>query len=188
MYLLEEIITDIMPLSEQSMKRLIAEFQEVKHPRGTHLFRQHEIDKTLYFIKSGVARAYNQSATTDVTFWFGMEGSSALSYNSYMKGTCGYESVELLENSILYEIAHPNLELLYNTDIEIANWGRKLVEKEIIKVEERLISRLLFNAGDRYKELMQHHPELLKRVQLSYIASYLGITPVSLSRIRAGIR
>lgn len=177
-----------MPLSGLALEKLSSQFQEVAHPRGTHLFRQHEIDKTLYFIKSGVARAYNQTDTTDVTFWFGMEGDSALSYNSYMKGTPGYESVELLEPGNLYRIEHPNLELLYNTDIEIANWGRKLVEKEIIKVEERLISRLLLNAGERYKELMKHQPALLQRVQLNHIASYLGITPVSLSRIRAEIR
>ncbi|MNY69380.1 hypothetical protein D3C86_2073130 [compost metagenome] len=62
------------------------------------------------------------------------------------------------------------------------------MEKEIILVEERLISRLLLNATERYKNLMDHHPELLQRVQLNYIASYLGITPVSLSRIRAEIR
>ena len=146
------------------------------------------MDKTLYFIKSGVARAYNQSDSTDVTFWFGMEGSSVMSYNSYMKGTPGYESIELLESSELYQIDYPDLERLYTTDIEIANWGRKLVEKEIIRVEERLISRLLLNAGDRYRELMRDQPALLQRVQLSHIASYLGITPVSLSRIRAEIR
>ena len=62
------------------------------------------------------------------------------------------------------------------------------MEKEIILVEERLISRLLLNATQRYKNLMDHQPELLQRVQLTYIASYLGITPVSLSRIRAEIR
>ena len=62
------------------------------------------------------------------------------------------------------------------------------MEKEIILVEERLISRLLLNATERYKNLMDHYPQLLQRVQLNYIASYLGITPVSLSRIRAEIR
>lgn len=185
---IKQIITNITPITEPSLEKLARLFVEIQYPKGHLLFRQHEVDRTVYFIKSGMARAYYRTEESDVTFWFGKEGSSVFSYNSYINQTPGYESIALLEDTMLYRIDHHQLETLYTTDISIANWGRKLIEKEIILVEERLISRLLLNASERYKNLMDHYPELLQRVQLNYIASYLGITPVSLSRIRAEIR
>ncbi|SHG18760.1 Crp/Fnr family transcriptional regulator [Pedobacter caeni] len=185
---LKKMITNIAAISDASTEKLCSLFEEVHYPKSHLLFRQHEMDPTIYFIKSGIARAYNRTEDCDVTFWFGTEGNAVASYNSYINQTPGYESVELLEDTVLYRLEHQHLALLYDTDIEIANWGRKLMEKEIILVEERLISRLLLNATDRYKNLMRDHPELLQRVQLNYLASYLGITPVSLSRIRAEIR
>jgi CRP-like cAMP-binding protein len=80
------------------------------------------------------------------------------------------------------------LQQLFETDIAMANWGRRFAEKELIKTEERLISRQFRTATERYQELMQQQPGLLQRVSLGHIASYLGITQVSLSRIRADIR
>ncbi len=100
----------------------------------------------------------------------------------------GYETIELLEPCELYEISTEDLRALYNTDIHIANWGRTFAEQELIKVEERLISRQCRTALERYKELMNNNPDLLQRVQLAHIASYLGITPVSLSRIRSELK
>lgn len=188
MEIIKQIITNIAPITEPSLEKLASLFVEIQYPKGHLLFRQHEVDRTVYFIKSGMARAYYRTEESDVTFWFGKEGNSVFSYNSYINQTPGYESIALLEDTSLYRIDHHQLETLYSTDIAIANWGRKLIEKEIILVEERLISRLLLNASERYKNLMDHYPELLQRVQLNYIASYLGITPVSLSRIRAEIR
>ncbi|WP_316842353.1 Crp/Fnr family transcriptional regulator [Pedobacter gandavensis] len=185
---IKQIITNITPIVEPALEKLSSLFEEIHYPKGHLLFRQHEVDRTVYFIKSGIARAYYRTEESDVTFWFGKEGNSVFSYNSYINHTPGYESIALLEDAILYRIDYHQLENLYATDIAIANWGRKLIEKEIILVEERLISRLLLNATARYKNLMDQYPELLQRVQLSYIASYLGITPVSLSRIRAEIK
>ncbi|MEG2100855.1 MAG: Crp/Fnr family transcriptional regulator, partial [Flavobacterium sp.] len=80
------------------------------------------------------------------------------------------------------------LQKLFEIDIHIANWGRKFAEKELIKTEERLISHQFSNATERYLELLQNNPQLIQRVQLGYIASYLGISQVSLSRIRAEIK
>ncbi len=107
---------------------------------------------------------------------------------SYVENKPGYENIELLEACELYELKIDNLRKLYQQDIHIANWGRRLAEQELIKTEERLISRQVRAAGERYKDLMKQHPEFLQRIQLGYIASYLGITQVSLSRIRAEIR
>jgi CRP-like cAMP-binding protein len=100
----------------------------------------------------------------------------------------GYENIELLENSELYRLATHNLQKLFLEDVQIANWGRKFAEQELIKTEERFISGQFRTATERYVELLQNNPGLIQRVQLGYIASYLGITQVTLSRIRASIK
>jgi CRP-like cAMP-binding protein len=104
---------------------------------------------------------------------------------SYVENKKGYENVDLLEECDLYELKTTNLQKLFDDDIHIANWGRKFAEKELIKTEERLISRQFQTASKRYRQLLADNPDLLQRVQLCHLASYLGITQVSLSRIRA---
>lgn len=163
------------------------EMEEVSFKKGHILFTSDRIENSIYFIESGLVRAYSSTENMEITFWFGMEGSAIISMNSYVNNKKGYEEIELLENSTLLKISHKILNQLYLEDIHIANWGRKFAEQELIKTEERLISRQFKSAKERYKELMEKQPELLKRVALGHIASYLGITQVSLSRIRNDI-
>ena len=76
---------------------------------------------------------------------------------------------------------------LFQEDIHIANWGRKFAETEFLQTEEKFIPLLFTSAAERYEVLLKNNPELLQRIPLECLATYLGITPVSLSRIRAGI-
>lgn len=107
---------------------------------------------------------------------------------SYVANEKGYEDIELLEDCELYELKAAQLQKLFEEQIDIANWGRKFAEKELVKTEERLISRQFRTATERYINLLKNNPDLIQRVQLGHIASYLGITQVSLSRIRAEIK
>ncbi|RXK83130.1 Crp/Fnr family transcriptional regulator [Filimonas effusa] len=185
---INEIIQAIYPLPQAAAGLLKEHIMEVSFPKGHILFRQDKIENTLYFIKKGIVRAYARQEDNDITFWFGKEGDPVLSMKSYVERTKGYENVELLEDAELYQLKANELETLYLKDIHIANWGRKLAEKELVKTEERLISRQFKTASERYSELMRYSPHLLQRVQLGHIASYLGITQVSLSRIRAELK
>lgn len=142
----------------------------------------------IYFIKKGIVRAYSSTEENDITFWFGSEGETVISMKSYVEDKPGYENIESLEDCELYKLETAHLRELFNQDIHIANWGRRFAEKELIKTEELIISRQFKTALERYKDLMRDKPHLLKRVQLGHIASYLGITQVSLSRIRAEIK
>jgi CRP-like cAMP-binding protein len=135
-----------------------------------------------------MVRAYSERADTQVTFWFGKEGDTVISMKSFVANEKGYESIELIEDSELYKMDVDVLNNLYNQDIHIANWGRKFAEQELLKVEERLISRQFRTALERYNEILTSYPHLIKRVQLGHIASYLGITQASLSRIRAELK
>lgn len=184
---LESILNQVYPLRDSSILALESITREVVFPKGHLLIRADKVEPNLYLIKKGVLRAYSNNGESETTFWFGKEGDIVISMKSYVAREKGYEDIELLEDSQLYEVPIERLQQLYSDDIQIANWGRKFAEKELIKTEERLISRQFQSATQRYRDLMLHHPDLLQRVQLGHIASYLGITQVSLSRIRSSI-
>lgn len=183
----DQIINSIFPLPAQSLQKLKAIIKEVAHSKGYVLMQSDKIEDSIYLIRKGIVRAYAHYEGNEITFWFGQEGDAILSMRSYVESKEGYEDIELLENCELYQIDFQQLQQLYNEDLYIANWGRKLAEKELIKTENRLISRQSKPAIEKYKDLLLHHADLVKRVQLTHIASYLGITPVSLSRIRGGL-
>jgi CRP-like cAMP-binding protein len=185
---IDEILDRFYPLPTHSKEALKAHISEVRRPKGEILMRAGRVEKNLYFIKSGIVRAYSDSHSGDVSFWFGKEGDVVISMKSYVSGQEGYEHIETLEACDLYQMRTQNLEALFETDIHVANWGRKLIGYEMIKTEERLIAMQFKTAQQRYLDLIATTPDLLQRVQLCHIASYLGITQVSLSRIRAEIR
>lgn len=182
------ILDQIYPLPESSRLSLKKHITEISHPKNFCLMEAGKIIPYIFFIKKGIVRAYSSTAENDITFWFGTEGQTIISMKSYVEDKPGYENIELLEDCELYKLETENLRNLFNEDIHIANWGRRFAERELVKTEELIISRQFKTALERYKDLMRDKSDLLKRVQLGYIASYLGITQVSLSRIRAEIK
>lgn len=175
-----------LPLAEEQF--LLAQMERIEVHKNTVVISADQVEKYVYFIEKGIARAYCHTEKGQQTIWFGEEGTIMVSFMSSFKNAPGYEYIEMLEDSILYRVSNTNLNTIYANNILLANWGRKFAEQELLQTEERFISYLFKTATERYEELLQRHPSLIKRVQLGYIASYLGITQVSLSRIRAGIR
>lgn len=182
------IIQNIHPLPQSSIDKILKEITLISLPKAHLLFSEGKIDRNIYFIKKGIARAFFYHNGNDVSFWFGREGETILSMRTYVDLSPGYENIELLEDCELYKFNfNPYLQSLFDEDIHIANWGRKYAEKELMKTERNFMSRQFKTASERYAELLEKHPDLIQRVQLGHIASYLGITQVTLSRIRAGI-
>ena len=182
---IESIINSIYKISDNSVSEFTNIVQSVQYPKGHLISQAGKTDPYMYFLEKGIARAFTNHDGEEVTFWFGMEGSIICSMKNYIENKPSYESIELLEDSSLYRISTNDLSELYERNIEIANWGRKYIESEIIKTENRLIELQFMTATDRYHSLLKNNPTLLQRVPLGIIASYLGITQVSLSRIRA---
>ena len=161
---------------------------EVAVPRHTVIIEGGRVERYIYFIKRGVVRAFFLADGKEITFWIGEEGTVALSMESYVNSSPGYEWIETLEDCVLYRINSAGLERLFESDIHIANWGRKFAESEIIRAEKSLIPQLFTTGTSRYEDLLKRNPGLLNRIPLEHLASYLGVTPVSLSRIRASLK
>jgi len=175
-------------LSDGSLHTLGNYVEGVQYQKGTMIIQADKVEPYFYVLQSGIARAYCDGENQQITFWFGQSGDVLFSFNSYINNRPGYENIELLENSILMRIKLTDLFLLYEQNLEIANWGRKIAEQELIATERRLIDRAFKGAAERYREFAEQSAELIKRVALKHIASYLGVTQVTLSRIRAAYK
>lgn len=167
---------------------LLSRLQRMEVAKGKLIISAGKIGHYVYFIEAGIARAFCDHEKGQTTIWFGQAGDVVLSYLSFFRNEPGYESIELLENAVLYRISSRDLQELYHQHIHIANWGRKFAEYELLKAEQRFMDLQFKTATQRYRDLLVNSPAILKRVQLGYIASYLGITQVSLSRIRSALK
>lgn len=182
---IKQIITQRYAMPESSLSRLKECLSEVSYPKGYRVLENGKIEKDIFFIKKGIVRAFTLMDGKDITFWIGKEGATIVSMKGYVNEEPGYETMELMEDSILYVLSRKKLQDLFLQDLHIANWGRRYAEMELLAAEERLISMLSVIASERYSELLKNNPDLLQRLPLGSIATYLGITQTSLSRIRA---
>ena len=167
-------------MSNSSINELFAHSSLLELPKKHILTSSFQNDKNFYFIEKGIARSYCVINDKELTSWFSTEGDIVFSTNNFYGNQQGYEYevVQLLENTVLYAVPIKDLEKLYQTNIEIANWSRILHQEAFIMNEKRLISRLYKSAEERYIELLQTRPDLFQRVNLGYIASFLGILMV----------
>lgn len=114
-----------------------------------------------------------------------MEGDGTCGSWDLYRNRAGFEYVETLEKTLAYSISVDKLNELYRQHIDIANWMRVLQQENFLWLQEIHINRLNLSVKERYERLLQDYPGICNRVNLGYIASFLGVTQPSLSRIRA---
>lgn len=140
-----------------------------------------------YFIKTGIWRAYYHKDGADATIWFASDGEAAFSVWGYADNAYSLINIEAMCDSVAYSISRATLNQLYHSSIGLANLGLRLMDHQLLLQENWLINSGSPRAKERYLTLIKETPELLQYVPLKYIASYLWITPQSLSRIRASL-
>lgn len=186
----ERLLTEKMKglgLSEPSFSLFYNELEAATYKKGTQIIKANRLEPCLYFILEGIARVYTQTEEKETVFCFCLEADVLLSYNSFFNTSPGYETIELLEDSRLLKISHQKVKALCQHHLAIANFFNRLIGEELVKTETRLISTQSKTATERYHELIASYPSLIQRVQLGYIASYLGVSQVTLSRIRSKV-
>lgn len=112
------------------------------------------------------------------------EGDMIISVESFFKQQPSYENIQALEELDVLALKYSELQLMYHKFPEFNFIARVLTEKYYTLSEQRLFSLRMQRALERYEYIMEHHPDIIKRVSSGYIASYLGITLETLSRIK----
>ena len=153
-------------------------------PSKTVLLEEGKVADKLYLIRKGCLRLFFYNEGKDITFQFFFEGNFVASFDSLHKRTPSLFYLESIEPTELTVIKRDDFYTLINNDFSL----RKLYEEKLIDrfhtYQQLFLSRIKNTPQQRYEELLKEYPDIVKRIPQHYIASYLGITPVSLSRIR----
>lgn len=141
----------------------------------------------LYFVEKGLLRGYYLDDGKEITNWFAQEGEFATCFYAFVAVKPSFETIEAIEDCILTQISYASLQSLYLKFPETERLGRIITETYYIKLEERLLSLQFKTAKERYQHFVLSKPSILQRTSLGPIASYLGFTQETLSRIRAEV-
>jgi CRP-like cAMP-binding protein len=141
--------------------------------------------KTIYFIKKGIARIYYFKDGIDITESFFFENSIIARIESLFTGKPSRKAIQILDDAEIIAINANKLFKLYDVFPEIERLFRKIFEAGYVETINRIEGMQFHTAEERYNALLGQAPNVLIQVPLKYVASYLGITQVSLSRIRA---
>jgi CRP-like cAMP-binding protein len=144
--------------------------------------------RTIYFVKKGIARIYYYKDGIDITESFSTENTIIARVESLFTGTPSRKAIQIVEDAVIVAINANKLFQLYDTFPSIERLFRKIFERAYVETVNRIESIQFHSAEERYLTLLQDTPNIVQRVPLKCIASYLGITQVSLSRIRANIK
>ena len=155
--------------------------------KGELLFKEGEVCHHLVFVGKGMMRQFYYKNGKDVTEHFSYEGCILICIESTLKQEPTRLMAEALENSIVYLLPYDKFMRLTEVSWEINMFYRKVLEHPPITSQVKADSWRFETARERYNMLLHAHPEIIKRAPLSHIASYLLMTPETLSRVRAGI-
>jgi CRP-like cAMP-binding protein len=171
-------------LSNEAAKEIDSKTNFFLKKKNEHFLRDGQILSSYFVITKGLIRAYFYRNQKEVNTWFGEENQIFGSILPIYANKPSFENIEFLEDSEIYSISSNDLNDLYRTYPELNLIGRKIAEEVCIILEERAVSLHTESAAERYKTLIRLQPNLLNRINLGHIASYLGITQETLSRIR----
>jgi len=180
-------LDSIYPLSKSVKEYLIEHLKEMEIRKKGFILKQGRICNSIYFVQTGLLRCFYNKDDKEINSWFMKEGDVIFSVESFLNQTPGRENIQALEDSILYYINYDELQFLYNNFPEFNFVGRVVTEKYYKLSEQRLFSLRMQKGKERYNFILDHFPQIILRVPSKYIASYLGITEETLSRIRASI-
>lgn len=183
-----KIITEIgahySPLSIECQEDLIANSNPVTFKKGEIVVREGQFSKKAYLIVQGCARAYYLKDGKDISDWFAFENQFMASIVSFFSEEPSPHYVEFVEDSVVLEFSRETFDSLSDKYHDFERFISKVVTETMLGLCERLYTIQFNKAEERYTHLLSLHPDITNRIPLTHIASYLGITLETLSRIR----
>jgi len=182
---LQKAIISISPLSKESMEAFTAVWKQWITQKDFILLKENTVSDYFYFIEKGAARIYYYKNGKEITEWLALDNQFFLSITSFFQRTPSHLIIQVIEPSVVYGIHHDDFMRLADKYHDVERLLRKMVTGSLIFSQIRMDSIQFESAQQRYEKLLQTSPQIVQRVPLTYIASFLGITLETLSRIRS---
>ncbi|MDT7832624.1 Crp/Fnr family transcriptional regulator [Flavobacteriaceae bacterium S356] len=167
--------------AENTIKELA---KAIVFPKGTMLAEEGKTSRHLYYMESGTVRTYLYQKGKDITHWIYPEGGMITSWHSYLLKKPSTEYIEVTEESKLISLSYDDWQELYLKHPELERFVRLMLEEQIAAIDEFYKGYYFLSAKEKYELLIAVFPSITQRANLGHIASMLGITQETLSRIR----
>ena len=184
---LKKFFNDYIPLPEAELGDIVSKFKKKKIKKNEFVLMQGEICKDLIFVQSGCLRLYYLLDDVEVSVWFAMKHSSAIEIYSFISEIPTNYFLQSIEDTEILYLPKTELNMLYETHPKMQEMMRKFWEDVILHLLVRFTALQRDTAEQRYLDLM-NKPELLQTIPQKFLASFIGVTPTSLSRIKKNIR
>jgi CRP-like cAMP-binding protein len=172
-------------LNKSALNGLTAALRKTELEKGSFLIMEGKVCDHVWFLERGCLRGFYNLDGKEISHWFGFETNFVTSFYSFISRQPSVENIQLIEDCTLWAITFEDLQALYKKHPSVERLGRIMNERYYMMLEERFVRNHFKEARERYEILMTHSPHILQRVPLGYIASYLGMTQETLSRIRS---
>lgn len=182
-----QILQQITGFSQSELFHFIGKTEYRSIPAKTILLRGNEVAHEVYFILRGCMRLYYEKEGEDVSAYFFTENMFAGAYVSFISQQPSRLFMETIEDCEVISISHVNFKKLFVEFPRMTELMMKILEERFVSIHELFTSHILDSPEERYLNLMKERPDLLNRIPQHHIATFLGITSVSLSRIRSRI-
>ncbi len=170
----------------ESLKEAIRQLFTLEDiPKNTILLKEYQYARKLYFLKKGTVRTYYIDKDLDISSWFYRENQFFTAWSSFYKKSPSFEYIETLENCTIYTITYDKYQQLLLDFPAFERYGRLLAEEYLAFIDLYSKGYMFMSAKERYELLLGFFPDIELRVKLGYIASFLGISQATLSRIRS---
>ncbi len=182
---LESYITKLLPISVEKVKRVTENYVNTKVEKGCFLLKENKICNDIYFLESGCVRSYLFDKNGDeVTINIFTAPCFVCDFLSFFKQQPSQETFETLTTCNLWKMKYEQVQANFHSIPEFREFGRMMLVTNYAKLQERMIGMIKDSAETRYQKLLKQQADIFQQAPLKIIASYLGITDTSLSRIR----
>ena len=180
-----DTIRQIINLDKEAEESITTSFKELEIKKGDYFLKEGEPNLLLGFIVNGLVRIYiTKKEDEQSCIDFSKEGEFITVYESFLQKGISTQSIQAIEDTTLLVINNNDLQNLYQNIPNGDKLGRIVIEKRFIELAKQLYSIYLHNSEQRYLHFVKTYPDLLQRIPQYYIASFVGVKPQSLSRIR----
>ncbi|SFC04663.1 Crp/Fnr family transcriptional regulator [Spirosoma endophyticum] len=172
------------PQTDEDWNRFTAIVEPVTYQKNDFLIQAGQVEQYIYYVAEGMVRLFLNNDGKDISLDFVFSNDFVSAYSSFLTGQPTAFTVQALTDVQAFRFSRTNLLSLYDQSHKAERIGRLIAEQAFLRKTRREVQFLTSNAKQRYVQLLEQHPILVQTISIRHLASYLGIEPESLSRIR----